>query len=45
MYGVPETFVIDRDGRIVHWHTGPISVREWARVFRPLIERLGSASD
>ena len=27
VYGVPETFVIDRNGRIVHRHTGPISVR------------------
>lgn len=36
LYGVPETFVIDRNGRIVHRHTGPISVREWAHVFRPL---------
>ena len=40
IYGVPETFVIDRIGRIVHRHTGPISVREWARVFRPLIQQL-----
>ena len=40
IHGVPETFVIDRGGRIVHRHTGPISVREWAHVFRPLIQRL-----
>lgn len=40
VYGVPETFVINRNGRIVHRHTGPISVREWAHVFRPLIQRL-----
>ena len=39
-YGVPETFVIDRNGRIVHRHTGPISVREWANMFRPLIRQL-----
>ena len=40
VYGVPETFVIGRNGRIVHRHTGPISVREWAHTFRPLIQRL-----
>ena len=45
VYGVPETFVIDRDARIVHRHTGPISVRERAKVFRPLIERLRSTPD
>ena len=45
VYGVPETFVIDRNGRIVHKHTGPISVREWAHTLRPLIQRLRKASD
>ncbi|MCY4450460.1 MAG: DsbE family thiol:disulfide interchange protein [Immundisolibacterales bacterium] len=45
VYGVPETFVIDRNGRIVHKHTGPISVKEWAHTFRPLIQRLKDASD
>ena len=40
IYGVPETFVIDRNGRTVHRHTGPISVREWANTFRPLIRQL-----
>lgn len=45
VYGVPETYVIDRDGRIVHKHTGPISVREFAQVFRPLIQRLQVDTD
>ena len=45
IYGVPETFVIDRNGRIVHRHTGPISVREWAHMFRPLIQRLQNEPD
>ena len=45
VYGVPETFVIDRDGRFVYRHTGPLSVREWAHVFRPLIQRLRSPPD
>ena len=45
IYGVPETFVIDRKGRIVHRHTGPISVREWEQVFRPLVQRLQNEFD
>ena len=45
VYGVPETFVIDRNGRIVHRHTGPISVREWAHAFRPLIQQLHKESE
>ena len=45
IYGVPETFVIDRNGRIAHRHTGPISVREWAHVFRPLVQRLQNEPD
>ena len=38
-------FVIDRNGRIVHRHIGPISVREWAHVFRPLVQRRQSEPD
>ena len=45
VYGVPETFVIDRNGRIVHRHTGPISAKEWAHTLRPLIQRLENAPD
>ena len=45
VYGVPETFVIGRNGRIVHRHTGPISVREWAHVLRPLIQQLQKAPE
>ncbi len=40
VYGVPETFVIDRDGRIRYKHIGPISERDWQEKLRPLIERL-----
>lgn len=45
VYGVPETFVIDRNGRIMHKHTGPISVKEWEHTLRPLIQRLKKAPD
>lgn len=45
IYGVPETFVIDRNGRIVHRHTGPISVREWAHTFRLMVQQLQKAPE
>lgn len=38
VYGVPETFVIDGDGRIVYKHVGPIQNRDLERKIRPAIE-------
>jgi cytochrome c biogenesis protein CcmG/thiol:disulfide interchange protein DsbE len=38
VYGVPETFVIDRDGVIVCKQIGPITEREWTRKLKPAIE-------
>lgn len=38
--GVPETFIIDRNGRIRHRHAGPITEDAWHNVFAPLIEDL-----
>ncbi len=40
VYGVPETFVIDRGGRIRYKHIGPISDRDWEGKIGPLIQRL-----
>lgn len=40
VYGVPETFVIDRGGRIVYKHIGPITPEVLDTTLRPLIERL-----
>jgi cytochrome c biogenesis protein CcmG/thiol:disulfide interchange protein DsbE len=40
VYGVPETFVIDRDGRIRYKHIGPITQRDLDKHLLPLIERL-----
>lgn len=37
MTGVPETFVIDRDGRIVHKFNGPLSYMALAEVLEPLL--------
>jgi cytochrome c biogenesis protein CcmG/thiol:disulfide interchange protein DsbE len=40
VYGVPETFVISRDGVIAHKHIGPVSPRDLEQTILPLIERL-----
>lgn len=40
VYGVPETFVIDKEGRIAYKHIGPISQGDWENKIAPLIERL-----
>jgi len=40
VYGVPETFVIDRQGRIAYKHIGPISEQDWREKLRPLVEKL-----
>ncbi len=40
VYGVPETFVIDREGRIVYKQIGPIIPEVLNEELRPLIERL-----
>lgn len=40
VYGVPETFVIDREGHIRYKHIGPISDRDWEEKMAPLVEQL-----
>ncbi len=46
VYGLPETFVVDRDGRIRYRHVGPISERDLTEKFFPMLRMLadGSAS-
>ena len=44
VYGVPETFVIDRDGRIAYKQIGPITPGAWQKTLLPLIRRLQGAS-
>ena len=41
VYGVPETFVIDGQGRIRHRHVGPINPGELENVLRPILRRVG----
>jgi cytochrome c biogenesis protein CcmG/thiol:disulfide interchange protein DsbE len=40
VYGVPETFVIDRDGRIRFKHVGPITPQVLRETILPLIAKL-----
>jgi len=40
VYGVPETYVIDKDGRIRLRMVGPLTAESVARALRPLIEEL-----
>lgn len=40
VYGVPETFVVSADGRIMHKHIGPLSERALGEAILPLVERL-----
>jgi cytochrome c biogenesis protein CcmG/thiol:disulfide interchange protein DsbE len=40
VYGVPETFVVDKAGNIVHKHVGPLMARDIERTILPLLEKL-----
>lgn len=40
VYGVPETFVIGKDGRIAHKHIGPVTERDLRDTILPLVREL-----
>jgi len=40
VYGVPETFIIDRDGRIAHKHIGAITPEALRKTIMPIIDKL-----
>jgi cytochrome c biogenesis protein CcmG/thiol:disulfide interchange protein DsbE len=40
VYGVPETFVIDKDGRIAYRHVGPLQPRDVEEKILPLLGKL-----
>jgi cytochrome c biogenesis protein CcmG/thiol:disulfide interchange protein DsbE len=40
VYGVPETFVITKDGRIAHKHIGAVTPKDLEETLLPLIRRL-----
>lgn len=41
---VPETFVVDRQGRVRYRHTGAITPEVWEQKLRPLMEKLRAES-
>ncbi len=43
VYGVPETFVIDGEGRIVYKHVGPIQATDIAKKILPAVEQAKAA--
>lgn len=40
VYGVPETYLVDREGRIAYKHIGPVTPQVMSEKLMPLIERL-----
>ena len=40
VYGLPETFIIDKQGRIRYRHVGPITEQDLAQVIRPMLKSL-----
>lgn len=40
MTGVPETYLVDAEGRIRYRHVGALTERVWQEVLRPLIRDL-----
>lgn len=40
VYGVPETFLVDKDGIIRYKHIGPITPEDWDKKLLPLIRNL-----
>ena len=44
VYGVPETFIIDREGRIAYKHIGPITSQIVDEKIRPLVAKLRTAT-
>ena len=38
VYGAPETFLIDEQGKVIHKHIGSLSMEIWASEFMPRIQ-------
>ena len=43
VYGVPETFVIDKQGVIRYKFIGPISMEVWEKTLLPLVQKLSTS--
>jgi cytochrome c biogenesis protein CcmG, thiol:disulfide interchange protein DsbE len=44
VYGVPETFVMDKQGMVRYKHTGPVTEEDVQNIFLPLIAKLQAES-
>lgn len=44
VYGVPETYIVDKQGIIRYKQIGPITERVWRETLQPLIQRLQRSS-
>jgi cytochrome c biogenesis protein CcmG/thiol:disulfide interchange protein DsbE len=44
LYGVPETFIIDQQGRVVHKQIGPITTQQLSAIIDPLLAQPQQAS-
>lgn len=42
VYGVPETFVIDKRGTVRYKHTGPVTPADVEKIFLPLLQQLNA---
>ena len=40
VYGVPETFLIDKEGIIRYKHVGPVSRKDWREIIQPKMKEL-----
>ncbi len=45
LYGVPETYVVSADGRVMHKHAGPLTEQVRDATIMPLIQRLRRGAD
>jgi len=43
VFGTPETFVINKEGKIIYRHVGVINQDNWDHVIYPLVRQYGSA--
>ena len=43
VYGVPETFVVDKQGVIRYKFIGPISTEVWEKTLLPLVQKLSTS--
>lgn len=40
--GAPETFILDKEGRVRYRHQGPVTERQWKRELQPLMIKLAA---